>query len=60
MLNFIEVGKKEGAKVLCGGNGRPERVKEGEEGGFYVEPTVFVDCEDDMTVSPSVTLPNSP
>ncbi|KAL7409860.1 aldehyde dehydrogenase-like protein [Mrakia frigida] len=45
VLDFIETGKKEGAKVLVGGEG----AKEGEE-GFYVQPTVFVDCEPEMTL----------
>lgn len=52
MLNYIEVGKKEGATVLCGGNGRPSPSAQtpDEAGGFYIEPTVFIDCQDDMTV----------
>ena len=39
ILSYIEIGRKEGAKVLTGG----ERVKlEGElEGGYYVQPTIF-------------------
>jgi len=39
ILSYIDIGRKEGAKVLTGG----ERVKlEGElEGGYYVQPTVF-------------------
>ena len=39
ILSYIDIGKKEGAKVLTGGS----QVKlEGElEGGYYVQPTVF-------------------
>ena len=39
ILSYIDIGRKEGAKVLTGG----EQVKlEGElEGGYYVQPTVF-------------------
>ncbi|MCA9664023.1 MAG: aldehyde dehydrogenase [Myxococcales bacterium] len=38
ILSYIDIGKKEGAKVLCGG----ERVEvAGLEGGYYVAPTVF-------------------
>ncbi len=39
ILSYIDIGKKEGAKVLTGG----AQVKlEGElEGGYYVQPTVF-------------------
>ena len=40
ILNYIDVGKKEGAKCMTGG----ERVHLGGalENGFYVKPTVFV------------------
>ena len=39
ILSYIEIGKKEGAKVLTGGN----RADLGGElsGGYYVEPTIF-------------------
>ncbi|MFO0685601.1 MAG: aldehyde dehydrogenase family protein [Sandaracinus sp.] len=39
ILSYIDIGKKEGAKVLTGG----ERVKLGGDlaGGYYVAPTVF-------------------
>ena len=47
VLKYIELGKKEGARCLCGG----ERYTEGECGdGFFVRPTVFVDCDPDMTI----------
>src|SRR5215207_1745331 len=39
ILSYIEIGKKEGAKVLTGG---ARRVHEGElEQGYYVQPTIF-------------------
>jgi aldehyde dehydrogenase len=39
ILSYIEIGKKEGAKVLTGG---ARRLHPGElERGFYVQPTVF-------------------
>jgi len=39
ILSYIEIGKKEGAKVLTGG---ARRVHPGELGeGYYVQPTVF-------------------
>lgn len=44
VLGYIEKGKKEGAKLLTGGN----RIG---KTGFYVEPTVFVDVTDDMTIA---------
>ncbi len=37
-LKYIEIGKKEGAKLLCGGN----RLTGGAyDKGFFVEPTIF-------------------
>ena len=41
---FIEKGKAEGARLVCGG----ERV--GTE-GFFLEPTVFADVTDSMTIA---------
>ena len=39
ILSYIEIGKKEGAKVLTGG---ARRVHPGElEDGYYVQPTIF-------------------
>ena len=44
VLGYIESGKKEGAKLLTGGQ-RISSLK-----GYFVEPTVFVDCTDEMTI----------
>ncbi len=46
ILAMIETGKKEGARCLVGG-GRPARF----EKGFFVEPTLFVDVDPDMTIA---------
>ena len=47
VLNYIELGKKEGARLLVGG----ARVTEGALAkGNYVQATVFTDCTDDMTI----------
>lgn len=49
VLEFVEVGRKEGAKVLCGG----ERLKLDDPrlvNGFFMSPCVMSDCSDDMTV----------
>ncbi len=46
VLAYIEKGKAEGARLLLGG-GVPEQI----EKGFYVEPTVFVDVTNDMTIA---------
>ena len=44
VMGLIDSGKKEGAKLECGGN----RV--GDQ-GYYVEPTVFSDVQDDMRIA---------
>jgi aldehyde dehydrogenase (NAD+) len=46
VLAYIEKGKTEGARLLLGG-GRPAHL----EKGYYVEPTVFVDVTNDMTIA---------
>lgn len=42
ILKYLEIGRKEGAQLLCGGGER----KENDEGGFYLEPTVFKGTND--------------
>ena len=46
VLAYIEKGKAEGARVLLGG-GRPDHL----ETGYYVQPTVFVDVTNNMTIA---------
>ncbi len=47
VLRFIESGKREGARLLIGG----ERITHGEFGkGAFVAPTVFTDCRDEMEI----------
>jgi aldehyde dehydrogenase (NAD+) len=46
VLSYIEKGREEGARVLLGG-GVPEHLRQ----GYYVEPTVFVDVTNDMTIA---------
>lgn len=46
VLEYIEVGKRDGARVLLGG-GVPESLG----GGFYIEPTVFTDVTNDMRIA---------
>lgn len=51
VLGYIEKGRTEGARLLCGG-GRP-KWPTGQShlaNGFFVEPTVFTDCRDEMTI----------
>ncbi|MFC1522600.1 aldehyde dehydrogenase family protein [Elusimicrobiota bacterium] len=47
VLGLIETAKKEGAKLIFGG-GKPQGAEF--ENGYYVEPTVFDNCTDDMTI----------
>ena len=44
IMGLIESGKKEGAKLECGGNRVGDK-------GFFVEPTVFTNVNDDMTIA---------
>ena len=43
-MDLIDSGKKEGAKLLTGGNKHTGK-------GFYVEPTVFADVQDGMRIA---------
>ncbi|WP_083098822.1 betaine-aldehyde dehydrogenase, partial [Pseudophaeobacter leonis] len=44
VLGYIEKGKEEGARLICGG-ARCDRP------GWYLQPTVFADVTDDMTIA---------
>jgi len=45
---YVEIGKKEGAKLLCGGN----ILTDGEFAkGFYHQPTVFCDVKPNMRIA---------
>jgi aldehyde dehydrogenase (NAD+) len=46
VLGYIEKGKQEGARVTIGG-GRPEHLPK----GYYVEPTIFADVDNSMTIA---------
>jgi acyl-CoA reductase-like NAD-dependent aldehyde dehydrogenase len=47
VLEYIEIGKKEGGKLLCGG----ERLRGGAyDKGFFTMPTVFGEVRSDMTI----------
>jgi len=43
IMEYIDVGKKEGAKLACGGNRIGDK-------GYFIEPTIFVDCNDKMKI----------
>lgn len=44
ILGYIESGKEEGAKLLCGGKAWGDK-------GFFIEPTVFADVQDHMKIA---------
>src|SRR5438876_11024697 len=47
-LNYIEIGKTEGAKLVTGGN----RLDKGEyQHGWFLEPTVFTDVDPKMRIA---------
>jgi aldehyde dehydrogenase (NAD+) len=48
VLEYIEIGKKEGAKVLTGGQ---ELTGEGYDKGNFIAPTVFDDMTPDMRIA---------
>jgi len=47
VLGYIEAGKRDGAKLLAGGN----RVQVDGSKGFFIEPTIFGDVKNDMKVA---------
>lgn len=44
VLGYIEKGKEEGARLVAGGNNTKDQ-------GYFVQPTVFADVEDHMTIA---------
>ena len=46
VLSYIELGKKEGARLLAGGEARSDKG-----GGFFIEPTCFVDVDNKMRIA---------
>ncbi|MDR9432140.1 MAG: aldehyde dehydrogenase family protein [Natronomonas sp.] len=46
VLEYIETGKAEGATLVTGG-----RVPENRETGYFVEPTIFTDVDNNMTIA---------
>ncbi|KAF2074964.1 hypothetical protein CYY_003749 [Polysphondylium violaceum] len=44
VLNYIDIGIKQKARLVCGG-------KRSDRKGYYIEPTVFADVKDSMTIA---------
>jgi acyl-CoA reductase-like NAD-dependent aldehyde dehydrogenase len=60
VLKYIEKGKQEGAKLVCGGKIPGRELSPGNEGdspllinpkGAYLEPTVFMDVRNSMSIA---------
>lgn len=48
VTGYLEIGKKEGARPVCGG----DRAKGGElDKGYFVQPTVFADVNNNMKIA---------
>ncbi len=47
-LKYIEIGKKEGARLCAGGH---RLTGAGFDKGYFVEPTVFADVTEEMTIA---------
>jgi aldehyde dehydrogenase (NAD+) len=44
VMGYIDSGKREGAKLMCGGDRAGDK-------GYFVQPTVFADVQDEMTIA---------
>ena len=55
VLSYIELGQQEGATLLAGGKARPDKtpggIGAGGDGGYFIEPTCFVDVTNDMRIA---------
>jgi acyl-CoA reductase-like NAD-dependent aldehyde dehydrogenase len=49
-LNYVAIGKSEGAKLKCGGN-RLDKAGGDYQYGWFMEPTVFVDVDPKMRIA---------
>jgi acyl-CoA reductase-like NAD-dependent aldehyde dehydrogenase len=47
VLGFIEAGKKDGAKLMTGGN----RISVNGAKGYFIEPTIFGDVKNEMKIA---------
>ncbi|HYO25616.1 MAG TPA: aldehyde dehydrogenase family protein [Lacipirellulaceae bacterium] len=44
IMQYVEYGQADGAKLVCGGKRHGDR-------GFFIEPTLFADVQDDMRIA---------
>jgi len=44
VMQYIEAGRNEGARLMCGGDRSGDR-------GYFIQPTVFADVRDEMTIA---------
>ena len=47
VLSYIDIGKQEGARLVCGGG----RASIGDGKGYFVEPTIFDRVQNDMRIA---------
>ena len=50
---YIKIGKEQGATLMCGGQRHGDK-------GYFIQPTVFADVEDHMTIAKEEVIPNTP
>lgn len=51
VIEYIRRGVEEDkATLLCGGSGQPDNLPANLRQGYWVKPTVFTDCTDEMTI----------
>ncbi len=48
ILSYIESGKEEGARLVCGGK---RATGSGLDQGYFIEPTIFADVNNDMRIA---------
>ena len=51
VVSYVQHGiKKDNARLLCGGTIQPQGVPSNLKTGYWIQPTVFADCTDDMKI----------
>ena len=48
IMNYIDIGKKEGGRLVCGGD---QNVEGDNKNGYFINPTIFADCNNDMRIA---------